>query len=356
METVITPIIDSLSELILNAENDVLIVSPWIKLQVFEKLFSGNYHKKINLRSLTVADNFADKTSDLDVIPFLSNKKSITTDIRLIKKLHAKIYISDSKTALITSANFTKSGLEDNIEAGVLLEGNEAEKITKEANKWFSIAKSVNENSWYVKMKQFIEKQAASGNLKVIRIDKLPEELDGNSIVTKKSEAHNPVLIEAKKPNSQELIANLVQALNSNEKVNHDKTLRIRKELDDYVNVYKEGARNSGSHPEMGRMILPQTRKILNFLKNNIRELTPDLLYDFVENLRQYTRSTVLRNVRDKKFSSYMAFSSLLFSCKGDLNSYDLTQGEYPAICRELDGILSQKYSYNKDRRMWQKK
>jgi hypothetical protein len=51
-----------------------------------------------------------------------------------------------------------------------------------------------------------------------------------------------------------------------------------------------------------------------------------------------------------------MAFSSLLFSCKGDLNSYDLTQGEYPAICRELDGILSQKYSYNKDRRMWQKK
>ena len=42
-------------------------------------------------------------------------------EVVLIKELHAKIYITDRKEAIITSANLTKSGIMGNYEAGIWL-------------------------------------------------------------------------------------------------------------------------------------------------------------------------------------------------------------------------------------------
>lgn len=49
------------------------------------------------------------------------------SDIRTNNTFHAKIYIFDN-SALVTSANLTKAGFQNNIEAGVLLERSEVEK------------------------------------------------------------------------------------------------------------------------------------------------------------------------------------------------------------------------------------
>ncbi|WP_460497770.1 DISARM system phospholipase D-like protein DrmC [Glycomyces tarimensis] len=47
-------------------------------------------------------------------------------------KLHAKLALADADTLLVTSANFTGSGLEHNLEAGVLVKGGAAPQRTAE--------------------------------------------------------------------------------------------------------------------------------------------------------------------------------------------------------------------------------
>jgi phosphatidylserine/phosphatidylglycerophosphate/cardiolipin synthase-like enzyme len=47
-------------------------------------------------------------------------------------KLHAKLALADAETLLVTSANFTVSGMERNLEAGLLVKGGQAPKRTAE--------------------------------------------------------------------------------------------------------------------------------------------------------------------------------------------------------------------------------
>jgi phosphatidylserine/phosphatidylglycerophosphate/cardiolipin synthase-like enzyme len=47
-------------------------------------------------------------------------------------KLHAKLALADATTLLVTSANFTTSGLERNLEAGLLVKGGSAPKRAAE--------------------------------------------------------------------------------------------------------------------------------------------------------------------------------------------------------------------------------
>ena len=46
---------------------------------------------------------------------------NIGADLRFNNKLHAKLMIIDSKVAIISSANLTRSGLHVNYEAGVII-------------------------------------------------------------------------------------------------------------------------------------------------------------------------------------------------------------------------------------------
>ncbi|MDD1758077.1 MAG: phospholipase D family protein, partial [Methanotrichaceae archaeon] len=43
-------------------------------------------------------------------------------EVILLKQLHAKFYVVDKKEAIIVSSNLTKSGVEENYEAGVWLD------------------------------------------------------------------------------------------------------------------------------------------------------------------------------------------------------------------------------------------
>ena len=42
-------------------------------------------------------------------------------EVVLVSQLHAKIYVVDRKEAIVTSANLTKGGIDDNYEAGIWL-------------------------------------------------------------------------------------------------------------------------------------------------------------------------------------------------------------------------------------------
>ncbi|MCJ7445414.1 MAG: phospholipase D-like domain-containing protein [Methanotrichaceae archaeon] len=111
-----------LNQLLKKAEYEILIVSPWIKRQTWDGL-KGILNKfirsggtlKVFMRgcesdfSTGIGDDLRREISDLG------------GETVLVKQLHAKLYIVDRKEAIITSANLTKGGMEDNYEAGIWL-------------------------------------------------------------------------------------------------------------------------------------------------------------------------------------------------------------------------------------------
>lgn len=111
---------DSLCCMLEDAKFEIVIVSPWIKRQTWNRV-KGPLRKfsrrggKLNVfmrgsesdYSLVRSDNLQEEISDL-------GGETILVDL-----LHAKIYMADQKEAIITSANLTKGGTESNYEGGI---------------------------------------------------------------------------------------------------------------------------------------------------------------------------------------------------------------------------------------------
>ena len=101
-----------------DAEREVLVCSPWITYLTTE---FNNFNKKVNIKVIT---NWRDEDiksgiTDKDKLRVLHD--NIGADLRFNNKLHAKLMIIDSKVAIISSANLTRSGLHVNYEAGVII-------------------------------------------------------------------------------------------------------------------------------------------------------------------------------------------------------------------------------------------
>jgi len=103
-----------------DARFEIVIVSPWIKRQTWNKMkgplrkFSRKGGKlRVFMRgnesdySLGLSDNLQEEISDLG------------GEIVRIAQLHAKIYMVDRREAIVTSANLTKGGTEGNYEGGI---------------------------------------------------------------------------------------------------------------------------------------------------------------------------------------------------------------------------------------------
>jgi ribonuclease III len=111
-----------LSALIKETEQELIIISPWIKNSavglVIKSISSPNI--KLSLYTRFHVKDFINNISDIEAFKtLLSYFKN--PEIRLIPNLHAKIYISDKKRAFITSGNLTKGGMQSNIEAGIII-------------------------------------------------------------------------------------------------------------------------------------------------------------------------------------------------------------------------------------------
>jgi hypothetical protein len=113
---------DELHRMLEDAEFEIVIVSPWIKRQTWNRMkgplrkFSrGGGKMRVFMRgrgsesdySLGLSDNLWEEISELG------------GETILVALLHAKIYMADRKEAIVTSANLTKGGTEANYEGGI---------------------------------------------------------------------------------------------------------------------------------------------------------------------------------------------------------------------------------------------
>jgi phosphatidylserine/phosphatidylglycerophosphate/cardiolipin synthase-like enzyme len=111
---------DELRRMLEDAKFEIVIVSPWIKRQTWNRMngplrkFSrGGGKLRVFMRgsesdySLGLSDNLQEEVNELG------------GEIVMVAKLHAKIYMVDRKEAIVTSANLTKGGTEANYEGGI---------------------------------------------------------------------------------------------------------------------------------------------------------------------------------------------------------------------------------------------
>ena len=111
---------DKLRYMLEDARFEIVIVSPWIKRQTWNRMkgplrkFSrGGGKLMVFMRgsesdySLGLSDNLQEEVTVLG------------GEVVLVAQLHAKIYMVDRREAIVTSANLTKGGTEANYEGGI---------------------------------------------------------------------------------------------------------------------------------------------------------------------------------------------------------------------------------------------
>src|SRR3954469_12886779 len=114
--------VSRLYELIDQAERRLLLISPYVSLDKLRDLYralDGALDKRTVKVTLVGRDcpdegNFVMKS---DLLPKLQAKG---LEVRLLKDLHAKMYVSE-KAALVTSLNLTDASMNNSIEVGMWL-------------------------------------------------------------------------------------------------------------------------------------------------------------------------------------------------------------------------------------------
>ncbi|MBG9587996.1 restriction endonuclease PLD domain-containing protein [Cytobacillus firmus] len=129
-------------KILLNAD-ELMIISPFL-MESFDDFFRELNGRDIRHISLitTLKDNSPDllkKSNSLYSFGVNCQRNNISFNVRIDNKLHGKIYVSLKSgvpvQGIITSANFTNSGLETNHEWGVLIDdSNQLLKLISEIN------------------------------------------------------------------------------------------------------------------------------------------------------------------------------------------------------------------------------
>ena len=104
------------------ARFEVVVVSPWIKRQTWNKIAAPL--KKFSRRGGRVVVFMRGRDSDYSLgmsDDIQDEVKRLGGELLFVRPLHAKIYMIDRKEAIVTSANLSKGGIDDNYEAGVWL-------------------------------------------------------------------------------------------------------------------------------------------------------------------------------------------------------------------------------------------
>lgn len=93
-----------------SANKSLLIISPYIKLNVAEKIIDLIKNKNVDLKLLTLppGKEYVSGATDIEAIIALRNHGFV---IKMLPSLHAKIYLIDDNHLLLGSANFTNKGL-----------------------------------------------------------------------------------------------------------------------------------------------------------------------------------------------------------------------------------------------------
>ncbi len=121
MTTIINkPFYEEFLKLCSEAKESINLCSPFVKLDIVKDILAiKNVSSKIKLITKINLRSFYQKASDIEAVAQLINNNY---SVKTLSKLHAKVYIFDSKTCVITSANLTTSGLKRNFEYGIISE------------------------------------------------------------------------------------------------------------------------------------------------------------------------------------------------------------------------------------------
>ena len=123
-EFIVSPWSHLFDELLDSTASSILVCSPYIGRGPCERLASAlrrrSLAQTIDLFVLTdlSRDNMLSGATDVEAIASLVEAVPQTI-VRFLPSLHAKVYVFDSRSAVVTSGNFTDSGLRRNFEYGV---------------------------------------------------------------------------------------------------------------------------------------------------------------------------------------------------------------------------------------------
>ena len=126
LQIVTTPTHDWLSKHARTCTKRILVGSPYVNDAIIE--LTDMVSKEVSRTLVTRTDlrDFAIGSSNLDTLCALA-KEGMT--VRSLSGLHAKMYVFDDSSALVTSANATVSGMRRNLECGL---GTEDRGVIKE--------------------------------------------------------------------------------------------------------------------------------------------------------------------------------------------------------------------------------
>lgn len=115
-------------------EEKIIIISPFISLNIAEKLLQIVKDKNVDCKIITRFERkaFIEKASSLEALKLL-----IENDIQIfaLKNLHSKVYLMDDNSCFVGSANFTNKGLNINHELLLyFVDETEIEKFNSYAN------------------------------------------------------------------------------------------------------------------------------------------------------------------------------------------------------------------------------
>jgi len=130
VEIITNPSTDVFLDLVRTSQEQ-LLASPFIKANVAQMILDNRpSESQISLLTSYKLTNFYRNSSDLTALKYFIENQ---IEVRNYPTLHAKTYIFDSERAIITSANLTLGGLQNNYECGVLIhDSNTVRKLKSE--------------------------------------------------------------------------------------------------------------------------------------------------------------------------------------------------------------------------------
>ena len=121
MELISSPWEDVFLDFVRSINRRATFVSPYIAAQPLTQLTSNVNHLdsvQINIVTKIDATSMLHKSLDVEAIETFC-RKFTETKVKHIPGLHAKVYIADNHTAIVTSGNLTSSSLSRNLEYGI---------------------------------------------------------------------------------------------------------------------------------------------------------------------------------------------------------------------------------------------
>lgn len=113
-------------DLVTSVQNNLLLVSPFVKSQstrrIVSELARRGVHKQVRVVALTNLRPESVLSGAMDLEAILDLGKALPLlELTHLPGLHAKVYIADDQRAVVTSANLTEPGINGNLEYGVEL-------------------------------------------------------------------------------------------------------------------------------------------------------------------------------------------------------------------------------------------